>query len=34
MPPHPTSWGSILILASHLRLGLARYLICHLTEMI
>ena len=22
IPPHPTSWGSILILSSHLRLGL------------
>ena len=27
MPPHPTSWRSILILSSHLRLGLASGLI-------
>jgi hypothetical protein len=24
-PPHPTSWRSILILSSHLRLGLPKY---------
>ena len=29
-PPHPTSWRSILILSSHLRLGLPRHRTAHM----